>query len=1028
LQLFKDNKRIVTSNNSYNGEDIDLSTKKATEGYHTFEISSSGEEQYEGLIKFCLQPDELQLGEWTKGEILRPYGSDWKYVEVPFGMDTLFVRSEGFGMWSTIEVFADTLNNPEDKWLFGGSGWGYSITGKIPQPKRGKYYIRYTDSAVITGKDDIDNNYQQKREYLFLASASAAIPPSSLDLRITKLSSFTGSPGIITLTITGSGFTASDSVKLMRTGNTSIPAQVIQYDSTSRNLLVTFDLSGASTGDWDLIVVQDNGKQAVAPKSFTVVENQYPDIQLEILGRSNMRIGRQQPIILKCANLSSIDTKDVFIKLEIPDNIQAEVNLPIYAGYGYNVGLNPDNDIYLLIPKLAANSTAEYEVNLFTSELNTYEIKAKLQHFAVFDKVDTTKTLNNLSGGSNTKPRHGDLVFARFVPKGLENAPCFNDLKNSPLHVGIYTEELGESYVYEFLSSGQPNSIKFEKWKAQPGFEFRGSWSHANLTDEIRDKIAKIATNTWLSDLEDYDNDHTYALIPLDPIYMATYKCILAAIKARIRKLKPKDIKECVEAAIIVGGKKRVDNSLTWVSRIYADAGIDLNTNPFTPPCALINDCNFECDTPILDKIPNNAWQIPSDILIKAEEYVDNILKEFTNSISHTITAVGSLTPEDKYGPVGHEQIATSNPANRQHFISTKQEFEYKIDYWNKETATAPASIVYIRDTLDTDFNLSTLQFTEVGFLDKKIQLEGGQSFDVTVDMRPAKYILVNVKGTLNPRTRELFWVHTTLDPITLELPDDPESGYLPPIDTAGFNIGWVKFKIKPNENLPNHTVITNQARVNFDGIGPWGPAPPYGPYTNTLDLEPPASHIIPLPATTTDTTFIVSWSGSDTGSGVVNHDVYVSVNNSSYKLWQLNTSLLQDEFTGKIDSTYAFYSIAKDYAGNIEGIKTTAEATTTVVKRVTGLPNKLPDGFAFKTYPNPTENKVLLEFTLPAAEQVSLVLYDVLGRRTTVIKDKKFAAGTHTVPYDLKQFPAGMYICELQGKKFTTNLKILKQ
>ena len=113
--------------------------------------------------------------------------------------------------------------------------------------------------------------------------------------------------------------------------------------------------------------------------------------------------------------------------------------------------------------------------------------------------------------------------------------------------------------------------------------------------------------------------------------------------------------------------------------------------------------------------------------------------------------------------------------------------FNYRIDYWNKEDATAPAAIVYIRDTLDTDFDLTSFNFTEVGFLKWSASLEGGQYFSVNIDTRPEMPYIVNIEGTVDPVSREAYWVHTTLDTLTLELTEDPLGGFLPPIDSTGY-------------------------------------------------------------------------------------------------------------------------------------------------------------------------------------------------------------------------------------------------
>jgi hypothetical protein len=159
---------------------------------------------------------------------------------------------------------------------------------------------------------------------------------------------------------------------------------------------------------------------------------------------------------------------------------------------------------------------------------------------------------------------------------------------------------------------------------------------------------------------------------------------------------------------------------------------------------------------------------------------------------------------------------------------------EYKIDFWNKEDAPAATLDVYITDELDPDLDWETLSFTEIGFLKWKAPLEGGQYFDVDVDMRPDEDLIVNVVGMLDPVSGELRWEFHTLDPATREPPEDPFAGFLPPITASGYEIGWVKFTVGAKSDLLEGTRIENQSYVKFD-LDVFKPAPPGGPWVNTI-------------------------------------------------------------------------------------------------------------------------------------------------------------------------------------------------
>jgi hypothetical protein len=71
---------------------------------------------------------------------------------------------------------------------------------------------------------------------------------------------------------------------------------------------------------------------------------------------------------------------------------------------------------------------------------------------------------------------------------------------------------------------------------------------------------------------------------------------------------------------------------------------------------------------------------------------------------------------------------------------------------------------------------------------------------------------------------------------------------------------------------------------------------------------------------------------------------------------------------------------------------------------------------------PDPTVIRTLqqsgdmLSFTLPSAGQVELSLFDLLGRRITTLEEGYRAAGEHTVRFDQKSLPSGVYLMRLEA------------
>jgi hypothetical protein len=276
LNLSRGSTDIALENDAENNilggssNDIDFHQLNPESGYYSFEIETTNE-QGEGQIMFTDAPPSLELGSWGIGEILRPYGYDWKKVEVPEGLDTLFIRTEGFGKWSTIEVFFEHLSaESENKWLFDNWGAGYSITGAIAAPEPGVYYIRYKDSAVLQA-DASGNLYtdqeNQHREYL-IQVAGEVIPPNDPNLRITHVSSSEVGQERVTIDIQGTGFNPEDEIRLVKEGITVATMNSLLFQE-GRTWRACFDLTVAEEGEWELEI--ENTQMEIAQAPYPIV-------------------------------------------------------------------------------------------------------------------------------------------------------------------------------------------------------------------------------------------------------------------------------------------------------------------------------------------------------------------------------------------------------------------------------------------------------------------------------------------------------------------------------------------------------------------------------------------------------------------------------------------------------------------------------------------------------------------------------------------------------------------------------------
>ncbi len=84
------------------------------------------------------------------------------------------------------------------------------------------------------------------------------------------------------------------------------------------------------------------------------------------------------------------------------------------------------------------------------------------------------------------------------------------------------------------------------------------------------------------------------------------------------------------------------------------------------------------------------------------------------------------------------------------------------------------------------------------------------------------------------------------------------------------------------------------------------------------------------------------------------------------------------------------------------------------------------PSSFILSAYPNPFNAQTTIQFDLPSAGDVSLELYDVLGRKVETILDQNMTAGAHVIRYDAAHLSSGVYFARLTAGELTSAHKLL--
>ncbi|WP_168215735.1 CARDB domain-containing protein [Roseimaritima ulvae] len=288
---------------------------------------------------------------------------------------------------------------------------------------------------------------------------------------------------------------------------------------------------------------------------------------------------------------------------------------------------------------------------------------------------------------------------------------------------------------------------------------------------------------------------------------------------------------------------------------------------------------------------------------------------------SPTVTFPRSFDPNDILGPEG---------VGDERWVSVVDTLNYTVRFENDpEAANAPAQVVRITQTLDSDVDARTFRLGDFGFGDLVFLMPENRSFYATrLDLRERYGIFVDVAAGVDVSAGEVFWQLTSIDPLTGEVPLDRFIGFLPPNVTAPEGDGFVSYTVRPRASSPNGARIDAEARIFFDENAPIDTPPIF----NTIDAMAPDSSVASITSPVGDQRIPVSWAGDDgdIGSGHSTYDVYVRANDGGYALWLADTELTSAEFLGEPSTQYSFYSIARDLVGNVEEAPHVADATIT--------------------------------------------------------------------------------------------------
>jgi hypothetical protein len=96
---------------------------------------------------------------------------------------------------------------------------------------------------------------------------------------------------------------------------------------------------------------------------------------------------------------------------------------------------------------------------------------------------------------------------------------------------------------------------------------------------------------------------------------------------------------------------------------------------------------------------------------------------------------------------------------------------------------------------------------------------------------------------------------------------------------------------------------------------------------------------------------------------------------------------------------------------------------TSVELTQMEGLPSEFE---LSQNYPNPFNPTTSIQISLPKTEQVTLRVYDMLGREETTLVDETLPAGRYTITWNAARAASGMYFYRITAGSFVATKRML--
>jgi hypothetical protein len=115
-------------------------------------------------------------------------------------------------------------------------------------------------------------------------------------------------------------------------------------------------------------------------------------------------------------------------------------------------------------------------------------------------------------------------------------------------------------------------------------------------------------------------------------------------------------------------------------------------------------------------------------------------------------------------------------------------------------------------------------------------------------------------------------------------------------------------------------------------------------------------------------------------------------------------------------------------YTGEVN-ITSNGGSITIPIDFIVGVDDLIEKPVSFElhqNYPNPFNPSTKINYSLPASSKVSLVVYDILGRKIKTLVNEFQNAGKYNVDFNAEHLSSGVYFYRLSAGRFSETRKLL--